>query len=154
MKYSIIRDELLKIWFSFMFFFFLLPCEASLQLISNISSYFHPCSIFPSSSSCLLLLSSHRTLTAKLSEECSRRIQLLLPCSFKADPNPPRWSQWRKSMLVTGGLLELKLTTLGRICDNLKDVGLLVFKSLGLLFCKCFSKLHSAFSECLNRRIV
>lgn len=34
-------------------------------------------------------------------------------------------------MLVTGGLLELKLTTLARICDHLKDVGLVIFMALG-----------------------
>lgn len=37
-------------------------------------------------------------------------------------------------MLVTGVLLELKLTTLGRICYNLKNVGLVVLKTFGLLF--------------------
>lgn len=56
-------------------------------LLGTIYCYFPPSSIFSSISSCLFLLSSHRTLTAKSNEECSHHIQLLLSCSFKAHPH-------------------------------------------------------------------
>lgn len=86
---------------SFMLFFCLLSCQASLQPISTLT--FSPLSP---------LVSSHRTLTSKSGEEweCSCHIQLLLSCSFKAlsKKKNPQWTQWRKSMLVTGGLLELR----------------------------------------------
>lgn len=78
--------------------FCLLSCRASPQPLS---------SIFSSTSSCLFSLSSHRTLTAE-SSESSRHIHLLLCCSPRKSP------RCKKSMLVTGGLLELKLTSLGR----------------------------------------
>lgn len=55
-------------------------------------------------------------------------------------------------MLVTGMLLELKLTTLGKFSDNL-DVGVVVFKSSGQLFVNA-SGLPLVFSECLNMRRV
>lgn len=51
-------------------------------------------------------------------------------------------------MLVTGRLLELKLTTLGKLSDNL-DVGVVVLKSSGLLFVNA-SELPLALSEYLN----
>ncbi len=115
---------------------------------SNINnSHFSHCSISP----LFPLVSSWSHHIEHLQQnrvKSSRHIQLLLSCSFKVlSKNSPLWTQWRKSMRVTGGLLELKLTTLCRICDNLKDVGLVVFKSSRLL-------LHSKFSECLNMRIV
>lgn len=89
--------------------------------------------------------------------ESSCHLQLLLSCSFMAyptfkPPTPSWWSQWRKSMLVTGMLLELKLTTLGKFSDNL-DVGVVVFKSSGQLFVNA-SGLPLVFSECLNMRRV
>lgn len=112
----------------------------------------HCCSIFPSISFCHFLLSS-QTDTVVAIYSC----YLLLSCSFTAyptskPPTPTWWSQWRKSMLVTGRLLELKLTTLGKLSDNL-DVGVVVFKSSGLLFVNA-SELPLVFSECLNMRRV
>lgn len=89
--------------------------------------------------------------------ESSCHLQLLLSCTFTVypaskPPSPTWWSQWRKSMLVTGRLLKLKLTTLGKISDNLV-VGVVVFKSSGLLFANA-SLSCLVFSECLIVRRV
>lgn len=115
-------------------------------LLSSITTADINNSYFPRSSISPLfpLVSSWSRHTDHLQQnrvKSSRHIQLLLSCSFKVlSKNSPLWSQSRKSMLVTGRLLELKLTTLCRICDNLKDVGLVVFKSSGLLFANAFPK--------------